>query len=111
MKWVVRLTTVRGVFWWNGERIYDRQAMAVSGDAFRAWGWLDGLDLAQRFATRGNAVKAAQRLFAELGRLYPVRIDVVGAVGSMLGWRVDETEVTPVGDCRGDRREGEGVSG
>lgn len=102
VQFVVRMTTAKGEFWWDGAAIYDRAAQDVSGMAFRAWGWLDQVKLAQRFATRGNAVKAAERLYTELGRLYPVRIDVVVVTAATLGWRVDETLVVEVGDCLGN---------
>jgi len=46
--------------------------------------------------------KAAERLYTELGRLYPVRIDVVVVTSSTLGWRVDESLVVEVGDCLGN---------
>jgi hypothetical protein len=71
------MTTEMGVFWWDGGSIYDRRAMQETGDAFRAWGWLEDAVRAQRFQTQGNAMRAAHRLYAELRRLYRVRLAVV----------------------------------
>lgn len=97
-KFLVRMTTERGVFWWDGASIYDRRAMQETGDAFRAWGWLEDAARAQRFQTHGNAVRAAQRLSVELGRLYAVKIDVVGVEIGVLGLRPLEEIVVEVGD-------------
>lgn len=99
MQFVVRMTTAKGEFWWDGASLYDRQAAATTGDVFRSWGWLDRAALAQRFRTRGNGLRAAQRLYTELERLYLVRIEVVGIEVTTLGVKLVETEVTGVGDC------------
>lgn len=101
LQYVVRMTTGKGEFWWDGASIYERAAPGTTGDAFRAWGWLDRVGLAQRFKTHGNAVRAGQRLYTELGRLFAVRIEVVGIEVTTVGVRSVETVVTRVGDCLG----------
>lgn len=87
VKFLIRMTTDCGKFWWNGDSIYDRQTVEQSGMAFRSWGWLDHIERAQRFTTQGNAQRAAQRLGVELRRLYRVRIDVVEVTVTALGVR------------------------
>lgn len=99
MRWLVRLTTVRGVFWWDPSAMWERE-QAFS--PMRLWGWVEGATQAQRYKTQGNALRAGRTLYAELARLYPVRIDVVGGEVTTLGVRVVEEEVVVVGDCRGE---------
>jgi hypothetical protein len=84
-KFVVRMTTDRGQFYWDGASIYDHRSQTRSGQAFRTWGWLDAFEHAQRFE-RPDAERTAERMRDELGRLYSVlTLDVVAVEVTALG--------------------------
>lgn len=85
MLYVIRMTTEKGEFWWDGAAMWDRKGYSP----FRLWGWHEDPYRAQRYVKSGNAKRQASTLYNELNRLYRIQIDVVAVKVTMLGVRIE----------------------
>lgn len=97
--YIIRMDTDKGTFYWDSTSIYERVHHQIFG-AFRPWGWLEDINRAQRYQIRANAIKTARTLYAELARLYVVRLSVVGVAPErslLRGVVSDETDLWEIG--------------